>query len=121
MKEITNRNFIFEGRENDYSITRDVRERLTDKTLLDAIQLEKVCPESFEIYRADKMLTNFTGEDFEAENVDLTLKTLKSKVLEIETHERYISKYIEQENKQGERKKQAVNFLLEKTTKIVIE
>ena len=121
MKKTTKRNFIFEGRENDFSSTLDIRELATEKTLLDSIELEKVCPEDFKIFRGENLLTTFTGEDFESENVDLTLKTLKSKVLEIKENESYIQKYVMQENKQGERKKVAVNYLLERHIEIVIE
>ena len=85
----TTRNYSYEGKASDLDITLSVRE-MGDKSLLDAIEIQETGEQKFEIYRGEELVSNFTSKQYENDDVDLTLKMLKSKVVKIDTTENYL-------------------------------
>lgn len=76
MEKITERNFIFEGKEKDYSKTFDYRILETKKRILDIIdeysQFDE--PTEFFICKGEEVKTTFSHLDYRNDNVELTLK-----------------------------------------------
>lgn len=76
MEKITERNYLFEGKENDFSKTYDFRILSTEKRNLDFIDDYAEFDENtnFEIYGNEELKTSFSRKDYLNDNVDLTLK-----------------------------------------------
>lgn len=92
MKKLITRNYLFEGKNEDYSTTIDFRVMATEKKLLDLIAEYSSFDEStnFEIYKNTDLKITFSREDFENENVDLTLKQASALCVEIDIIENIV-------------------------------
>lgn len=92
MIRITKRKILFEGKKEDYSLTEDHRVQ-GDKKMLDVISEFAICENEktiFNIYRSEELKTTFSQEDFNNENVDLTLKQASANAVKIEILENLV-------------------------------
>lgn len=94
LKDLT-RKTRFEGKEKDFSISKDVRE-LGNKNLFSLLASELVDELNDQliiITRNEEEITRFSKQDYDNENVDLTLKQLNMNVKEYKIFEEYFTTY----------------------------
>ena len=114
------RNYTYEGKPNDLDYSVSVRE-MGDKSLLDSIEIEPTGEQEFVILKNDLEVTKFNSKDYEQDNVDLTLKMLKSKVLKIEKNENYFKVRGTRKNNKGDDVSCFFDNFISSVVKIVIE